>query len=194
MIEHSLIRFGYWAIFFGILLENFGIPIPGESLLIISSVLAAKGKLHIGWIMFFGSMGAFIGDNIGYAIGHFGGRRFALKYGRYVFLNENRLNKLETFFDKHGNKAVVISRFIAGLRQFNGILAGIGNMKWPKFLIFNFLGAVLWVLFWSGLAYFLGSQAEILFETFKPYIFMGLVFIALIVYCLVKRKNNCAES
>ena len=194
MISHYVNLYGYSAIFWGILLEDFGIPSPGETLLIAGSISASQGHLLIGWIMLLGILGAFIGDNIGYAIGHFGGRRFALKYGRYVFLNENRLNKLETFFDKHGNKAVVISRFIAGLRQFNGILAGIGNMKWPKFLIFNFLGAVLWVLFWSGLAYFLGSQAEILFETFKPYIFMGLVFIALIVYCLVKRKNNCAES
>ncbi len=102
--------------------------------------------------------------------------------------------KMETFFDKHGNEAVFISRFITGLRQFNGIIAGIGNMKWSKFVLFNFLGAVLWVLFWSSIAYFLGDQSEILFETFKQYSFVGLVFIALIVYYQIKRKSNRAES
>ena len=134
-----------------------------------------------------------MGDNIGYAIGYFGGRRLLLQYGRYVFLNRHRLRKLETFFDKYGNKVVAISRFIAGLRQFNGIIAGMGKMKWSKFVFFNFIGAVLWVLFWSSSAYFLGSESDILFETFKQYSLVGLVFIALFVYFIVKRKKIVQE-
>ena len=190
MISHYVNQYGYWAIFLGILLEDFGIPVPGETLLIAGSVSASKGHLHIGWIMLIGSLGAFIGDNIGYAIGRFGGRQLALLYGRYVFLNEDRLKKLETFFDKHGNKVVAISRFIAGLRQFNGIIAGMGKMKWLKFVFFNFIGAVLWVVFWASIAYFLGSKSDILFETFKQYSFIGLVFVGLLVYFIVKRKSN----
>ena len=68
------------------------------------------------------------------------------------------------------------------------------NMKWSKFILFNFIGAVLWVLFWSSLAYFLGTKSEILFETLEQYSSVGLVFVALIAFYLVKIKNNGAES
>ena len=151
-------KYGYWAIFFGILLEDFGIPLPGETLMITGSVLAAKHQFNILWVIGLAITGAFIGDNIGYAIGYFGGRPLVLRHEKFLFLNEKRLLALEGFFKRHGSIIVVFARFVEGLRQFNGVIAGTMQMKWKKFLLFNFMGAVLWVVFWCSLAYFLGDK------------------------------------
>ena len=139
-LEH----YGYWVFFFGILLENFGLPTPGETLLVIGVILAAKGSFKIVWIIILGFISAVIGDNIGYAIGYFGGRRLCLKYEKFLFLDEKRLHKLEIFFKRYGSRVVTVARFIGGLRQFNGIIAGISKMKWRRFLFYNTIGAVVW--------------------------------------------------
>jgi hypothetical protein len=93
------------------------------------------------------------GDNIGFAIGHFGGRALAVRWGRYIFLTEERLDRGESFFNRHGGKIIVAARFIEGLRQANGIIAGISGMRWRRFLVFNALGAALWVGTWVSLGY-----------------------------------------
>ena len=84
-----------------------------------------------------------VGDNIGYCIGLRGGRKVALRYGKYVFLTPERLDHAEDYFNRRGGKIVVIARFVEGLRQVNGILAGTVGMHWLSFLGFNALGAVL---------------------------------------------------
>ncbi len=88
-------------------------------------------------------LAAVIGDNIGFVVGHFGGRPLAERFGRYVFLTPQRLDRAEAFFDRHGGKVVTIARFIDGLRQVNGLLAGIAGMHWLNFLGYNALGAAL---------------------------------------------------
>jgi membrane protein DedA with SNARE-associated domain len=102
-------------------------------------------------------MGAVAGDNIGYAIGRFGGCRVVLRYGRYVLISRERLTYTATFFRKHGGAMVAVARFFVVLRQLNGIVAGIAEMPWWHFLFYNALGAVLWVGFWGTLAYELGT-------------------------------------
>ena len=89
--------------------------------------------------------GAMLGVIVGIAIGHFGGRRLALRYGRYVLLTPERLDRATLFFDRHGGKVIVIARFVEGLRGFNGIIAGMTGMRWRRFLVFNAIGAALWV-------------------------------------------------
>ncbi len=188
-------RFGYWAIFFSIFLEDFGLPMPGETILIICSLFAILGKLNLVYVGLLGFFGAVLGDNTGFAIGHYGGKRIVLKWGKYVFLTEKRLNKFENFFTKHGGKIVTVARFIQGLRQFNGIIAGISGMKWKKFLVFNFLGAGLWVGLWVGIASFLSNKKELLAEFIKKseYIFPLIFLTPFIIeglYHLVKKLKN----
>lgn len=191
VVTPYLDRYGYWAVFFGVLLEDFGIPVPGETLLIAGSVFAALGEFHIVWIFLLAFLGAVLGDNIGYAIGYFGGRKLVVRYGRYVALDEGRLHKFESFFDRHGGKIIIVARFIEGLRQFNGLVAGTSRMRWPRFFLFNVIGAALWVAFWTGAAYLLGSRLEMMlvgFKRFELYLLLGLGLLALlfIAYFFVK--------
>jgi membrane protein DedA with SNARE-associated domain len=148
-VKPYLDHYGYWALFGAILLENFGLPVPGETLLIASALLASQGKMHIVPLLVTACIAAITGDNIGYAIGRFGGRRLVFRYGRYVLITEERLQKAEGFFRRYGGVVVAVARFLAGLRQLNGIVAGTVKMRWRRFLVYNMLGAALWVAFWG---------------------------------------------
>src|SRR5260370_4081178 len=133
------------------MIEDFGVPVPGETILIAGAIYAGAGRLNIVAVGVVGFVAAIIGDNIGFAIGHFGGRALALRYGKYVFLTEERLDRAERFFDQHGGQVITIARFIEGLRQANGIIAGISGMHWRRFLAFNALRAALWGATWVSL-------------------------------------------
>lgn len=190
-------KYGYGAIFLGILLEDFGVPLPGETLMIAGSVLAAKHEYNILWVMSLAIAGAFIGDNIGYAIGYFGGRSLVLRYGKFLFLNNKRLLSLENFFKRYGNMIVIFARFFEGLRQFNGIVAGTAGMEWKRFLTFNLAGAVLWVGFWCSLAYFLGQNLDITWWShFKGHTaLIGLGLAALLsAFLLIGRYGNKGKA
>ena len=151
-------HYGYWAILLLVMVEDFGIPVPGETILIAAAIYAGAGRLNVVAVGLVGFVAAVIGDNIGFAIGHFGGRALALRWGKYIFLTEERLDKAEVFFARHGGKIIVVARFIEGLRQANGIIAGIAGMRWLRFLAFNALGAALWVGTWVSLGYLAGNH------------------------------------
>jgi membrane protein DedA with SNARE-associated domain len=192
-LSACLEHYGYWVFFVGIFLESFGLPTPGETLLVVGGIFAAQGHFDLSLLMLLGFISAVLGDNIGYAIGFFGGRKMCIKHGGYFFLNEIRLRKLEMFFEKYGSEIVIVARFIGGLRQFNGIIAGIGKMRWRKFLFYNIIGAVLWVISWLGMAYLAGNQAKDLAHAFKRieyFFFTGLLFFSVffIAYKLIKKK------
>jgi membrane protein DedA with SNARE-associated domain len=158
-VKPYLDHYGYWALFGAILLEDFGLPVPGETMLIASALMASQGEMHIVSVLLIGCVAAVTGDNIGYAIGRFGGRKLVLRHGRYVLITGERLQKAEGFFRRYGGAVVVVARFLAGLRQLNGIVAGTVMMRWWRFLAYNMLGAALWVSFWGMLFYELGERA-----------------------------------
>ena len=152
-----------------IFLEDFGVPVPGETVLIVSAIYAGTGRLNIWLVALIGFIAAILGDNVGFAIGHFGGRPLAERYGKYIFLTPERLDKTANFFDRHGGKVIVIARFVEGLRQANGIIAGITGMHWTKFVPFNMLGAALWVGVWVSIGYFSGSNIDSIYRTATKY-------------------------
>jgi membrane protein DedA with SNARE-associated domain len=178
-------QYGYWAILIGVLLESFGIPMPGETMLVAGGLLASANEFNVYIVIILGIVAAVVGDNIGYAIGYFGGRTLVLKFGKYVFLTEVRLKKLENFFVRHGGKVVAVARFVEGFRQFNGIIAGTGKMPWWRFLVFNVIGAVLWVIVWVNAAYFLGDYIPRIFGTFKRFETYVLVVSGAVVFVVV---------
>jgi len=185
-ITHFILAYGYVAVFLIILLEDFGIPVPGETALVAAGILAGTGHFNIVLILILAFLGAVIGDNIGYAIGHFGGRRLVLAYGKYVFIREKQIAAVERFFEKHGNGVIVISRFISGARQLNGIIAGIGRMHWLHFLTFNILGAALWVGAWGMAAYLLGKQSRNMLAAARhlEILVLAAVIVAAVAYGL----------
>lgn len=181
-------RYGYLAVGGLLLLENFGIPVPGETVLIAASVFAGLGKLNIVLVIILAITFSIIGDNIGFVIGRYGGHPLIEKYGRYIFLTKKRIAKTEKFYQRHGAKIVLVARFIDGLRQANGIIAGITEMKWQTFLFFNALGAALWVLTWSLIGYFGASHVETLLR-YQLY-FSVTVILGGVVYFLFKRYKR----
>jgi membrane protein DedA with SNARE-associated domain len=181
-LSPTLQHYGLWAIGLLITLEDFGIPAPGETILIAGAIYAGAGRLNIVAVGVVGFIAAIIGDNIGFAIGHFGGRALALRWGKYVFLTEERLNKAENFFDRRGAIVITFARFVEGLRQANGIIAGITGMHWLRFLIFNAIGAALWVGTWVSVGYFAGDHIGTIYHYINLYSYY--VIVALVVLIL----------
>jgi len=193
-VKPYLDHYGYWALFGAILLEDFGMPVPGETLLIASALLASQGQMHIVPLLLTACVAAVTGDNIGYAIGRFGGRKLVLRYGNYVSISEQRLQKAEGFYLRYGGAVVVVARFLAVLRQLNGIVAGTVKMNWRRFLAYNILGAAFWVSFWGVLFYELGEKVFRFgagFKTVQFFLLGGLVAAAVVlaVYLLHRRKG-----
>jgi membrane protein DedA with SNARE-associated domain len=157
VVAHSIHHYGYLAVALGILFEDFGLPTPGETLLITGAISASTGALDIYLLLLLAWIGAVVGDNIGYAIGHFGGHHLLVRYGSRIGITADRLKHVESFFEHYGGWVIVFARFVVILRQFNGIVAGTLGMHWLQFLVLNAIGAALWVAFWGILAYWLGK-------------------------------------
>ncbi|WP_438490121.1 DedA family protein [Streptomyces sp. S186] len=134
-------HWGYAAVGGLLFLEDFGIPVPGETVLIAAAVYAGAGRLNIVAVGAIALLAAILGDNVGYAIGRFGGHRLVTRFGRYVLLTPARIARTEAFFNRHGAKIITVARFIEVQRQVNGIIAGLSEMPWRRFLAFNVLGA-----------------------------------------------------
>ena len=198
VVAPYLEHYSYWAVLLLVTLEDFGIPVPGETILIAAAIFAGAGRLNVVLVGLVGFAAAIIGDNIGFAIGHFGGRALALRWGRYVFLTEERLTKAEYFFDHNGARIIVVARFIEGLRQANGIIAGISGMHWRRFLVFNALGAALWVGTWVSLGYLAGNHISTIYHYITQYslyalIVLAVLLLALIIRHVMRRRRRAAH-
>ena len=188
-------HWGYLAVGFLLFVEDFGVPAPGETVLIAASVYAGAGRLNIVAVGVIGFAAAVAGDNVGYAIGRFGGRALVLRFGRYVMLTGDRLDRAESFFTRHGGKIVIVARFIEGLRQANGIIAGITRMPWPRFVAFNALGAALWVGTWTAVGYLAGNHIQAIYTQASRYALYllavaGLAIIVLIIRHRLRRARH----
>jgi membrane protein DedA with SNARE-associated domain len=162
-------RWGYLAIAGVLGVESFGVPAPGQTIMVAASIYAGAGRMNIFAVAAVSFVAAVLGDNIGYWIGARGGRTAVHRFGRYVFLTPARFEKAEKFFARRGNRVVVVARFIDGLRQLNGVIAGITAMPWRTFLLYNTIGAALWVGFWTTVSYLLGNNLVAIFETVHRY-------------------------
>ncbi|GAA2490279.1 DedA family protein [Streptomyces longisporus] len=162
-------HWGYGAVGGLLFLEDFGVPVPGETMLIAAAVYAGAGRLNVVAVAVIAFVAAVCGDNIGYVIGRYGGHRLVTRFGRYVLLTPARVAKAEAFFVRNGGKVVTVARFIEGLRQANGIVAGLSEMPWRRFLFFNALGAALWVGVWVTLGDVAGDHIGTLYPAIQRY-------------------------
>ncbi len=156
--------YGYWVVFFGVMLENAGLPIPGETILLVGGYFASTGEFNLVLVMAIAAIGAIVGDNIGFAVGHHYGRGFLLRIGKYVLLTPERFAHLENYFKIYGNKTILVARFITGLRVFAALLAGASQMRWRVFLVYNVAGAVLWSVVITTLGYVFGQSLPLLLK------------------------------
>jgi len=196
-LSSPLNHYGLWAVLALVLIEDFGIPVPGETVLIAASVFAGSGRLNVFAVALVGFAAAVLGDNIGYAIGRFGGRRLVDRWGKYVFLTPERLGKAEAFFERHGAKIIVVARFVEGLRQANGIIAGIAEMHWLRFLACNALGAALWVATWVSIGFYAGQHITPIYNAvtkYSLYAAIAAVIVIAVWVALRVRKRRRASS
>ncbi|MCA1729179.1 MAG: DedA family protein, partial [Actinobacteria bacterium] len=174
-------QYGYLIVFFGVLLESAGVPLPGETILLASGFMVQQGYLDLGDAIIFGALGAVVGDQIGYWVGRKGGRPFVLRWGRYVLITPERLERAESFFERHGGKAVFLARFVAGLRIFGALVAGISRMRWRTFLFYNTLGGASWATAAVLVGYFLGGSFDLVERWVGRASVLLLVLLALAV-------------
>jgi membrane protein DedA with SNARE-associated domain len=187
-LEPTLNHYGYLAVAGLVLIEDFGVPVPGETVLILGAVYAGAGRLNIFLVALLGFLGAVIGDNIGFAVGHFGGRRLVDRYGRYILLTPERVDRATGFFERHGGKVITIARFVEGLRQANGIIAGISGMHWARFLAFNALGAALWVAVWTSIGYFSGNHINAIYNEATRYSTYLAIAVGVLIVAFIARR------
>jgi membrane protein DedA with SNARE-associated domain len=158
-----LARYGYLALFGMVGVESFGIPAPGQSILIVAAALTSSGGLDLVAVAVVAFAAATLGDNASYAVGRYGGRALVARFGRYVGMTEGRVARWSGRFSRHGAKLVVLARFVDGLRQSNGVIAGMAGMTWRRFALLNCTGALLWVALWASVGWILGRHAGALY-------------------------------
>jgi membrane protein DedA with SNARE-associated domain len=187
-----LVHYGYWAVAGALLLENAGLPLPGETILLLASILAySERTLHLGWIIVIATLAAAIGDNLGYALGLFYGRSLLDRYRHSLIIGEARVAQGERLFERYGAATILFARFLFALRAIAGPMAGILRMPWKKFAAFNLIGAALWVTIISLAGYSFGSQWNrlmILLKRFNLGAAALFVLIALFLYWRSRRR------
>lgn len=182
---------GYFGIFLMMFLESSFFPFPSEIVMIPASYLAYKGSLNIYLVIFLGILGSLFGALFNYYLALSLGRRFLIKYGKYFFISENTILKMEEFFIKHGHISTFFGRLIPVVRQYISLPAGISKMNLLVFVIFTSLGAGIWVCILSLLGYFLGNNEALIKEYLQQIIIILLIFISifsLIYYQKIKNK------
>lgn len=158
LLRGYLIHYGYWTLAAALLLENAGIPVPGESILLLASFLAfSEQRLRLPLIILVGSCAAIVGDNCGYWLGYAGGRKLLEHYQHLPQLRRAIL-RCQRLFQRYGSFTIFFARFIAGLRIVAGPMAGISRMSWKQFAFWNFLGAITWVTVISLIGFSVGRN------------------------------------
>ncbi|MEO0409709.1 MAG: DedA family protein [Cyanobacteria bacterium P01_A01_bin.135] len=148
--------YGYWAIGLGIMLENAGVPLPGETITLVGGFLAGDGELEYWKVLASAAAGAVVGDSLGYWFGVWGGWPLLLRIGKLFRADEDQLMVVREQFARNAVRAVILGRFVALLRIFAGPLAGISGMPYLKFLACNVVGAIAWASTMVSLAFFAG--------------------------------------
>ena len=188
-VQPLLQRYGYGAAFAAVMAEGMGIPTPGQTLLMAGALEAAEGRMSIALLLILVTTAATLGNSVGYAIGRWGGRLALDK----LKVNPQRQQHLDDLFKRHGGVVILLARFLDGLRQLNGIVAGVLQMPWWTFTAYNVAGALLWTCSWGLGTYYLGRDIHLIaafFHRHRPLLLAlgGVAFIALLVYLLRPKR------
>lgn len=176
---------GYPAAGLGILIESAGIPFPGEALLLAAAAWASARHHSLPLVILFGFLGATAGANIGYYLGYKGGRPFVERFGSAFRIRPEHIARSELFFARHGDKAILGSRFILGLRTWGSMLAGMARMPFWRFEAFSALGALGWAVLIGVIGYLLGDYLPLIGAIIKGIGIGGLALIVLVAITLV---------
>jgi membrane protein DedA with SNARE-associated domain len=192
-VQPLLARYGYGAAFAAVMAEGMGIPTPGQTLLMAGALEAAKGRMNIALLLFLVTTAATLGNSIGYAIGRWGGRVVLEK----LKVNPERQRHLDDLFKRRGGVVILLARFLDGLRQLNGIVAGVMRMPWWIFTAYNVAGALLWTCAWGLGTYYLGRDIHVIavfFQRHRRLLFaLSLIALGALLVYLLRPKRVSSE-
>jgi membrane-associated protein len=192
-LAHFFARYGYAVVFFGVMLENAGLPIPGETVLLFAAFLAFEGHLRLPSVVITAIVGATAGDSLGYLLGQKLGSVLLHRHRRWFLLSAERFERAKRIFLRYGHWAVFVARFITGLRVLAGPFAGAFEMQYPRFLFFNFSGAVLWATVIGSAGYYFGGNWKHLMHVMKRFEISTLVGLAFVIGFLVYQRKRKAR-
>jgi len=163
--------------------------LPGDSLLFAAGAIAALDSLNIGLMVLLLIAAAILGDTINYWIGHFFGRKI-VDNPKIPLINQDHIDKTEEFYKKYGGKTIILARFIPIIRTFAPFVAGVGSMNYRKFIVYNVVGGIVWVLLFSLAGYFFGN-IEFVQENFH-YVIVVIIFISILpmIYEYIQSKRR----
>jgi len=180
-------RYGYAVVFAGVFLENTGLPVPGETVLLAGAALSHFGRASLGLVIVTAIAAAILGDNLGFFIGRRGGRQLLERHGGRFGLTSARLADFDRFFERYGAKVVFAARFITGLRVVGAVLAGASGLPWSTFLVYNATGAVVWCSAVAGAGYALANSWDTLERWIGRAGLIGLA-LAVVLFIVVRRR------
>lgn len=183
-------RYGYGAVFFGVMLENAGFPLPGETVLLFGGLLSHRGVLSLKWVILSAATGATVGGGIGYAAGYRWGTALVRRISKSALVPERRYDQSVQTVTKYGVWAVFLSRFVLGLRMLAGLLAGAFHMSWTGFMLANATGACAWALAMGSVGYALGSNWRRLLHFTRTLDWIAVAAVVLILLALATRKRR----
>jgi len=184
---------GYFGIFLLMFLESTFFPFPSEIIMIPAGYLAYQGEMNLYVVVIMGILGSIGGALLNYYLAKSLGRTFILHYGKYFFIKEETLNKLDTFFSKHGEISTFTGRLIPGIRQLISLPAGLARMNIVKFSFFTALGAGIWIIVLVALGYIVGSNESLISEYLKSATLIALISVVFIIIFYVVRNKRSKE-
>ena len=159
LLRGALVHYGYWAVAAVLLLESTGLPLPGETILLLASFLAySQHELQLAWVIVVGTLASTAGGELGFALGHHGGRPLIERYQHVFSIRPETVARGDQLFERYGAATVFLARFLFGMRVLASLLAGALHMPWRKFVLFNFLGAAVWVTTICSVGYLFGRH------------------------------------
>ena len=188
-ITDTIFDMGYIGIFLLMLIESSFIPFPSEIVLIPAGYLASQGEMNITLIMFASLMGSIMGALINYFGALYVGRKFLLKYGKYILVSEETLDKMEQFFKKHGAISTFSGRLIPGIRQLISIPAGLSKMDLKIFILYTSLGALIWSAILVILGFMIGENQALIKEYLSQIITVTLIGVTLLISFYIYKKS-----
>jgi membrane protein DedA with SNARE-associated domain len=195
LVRTFVADYGYWAVALMLLFENSGLPVPGETTLLVASFFAySEHKLHLGWIIVVATCAATLGDNLGFAIGFYGGRPLLERYQRLFRIRQQFFERGEALFARYGAATIFFARFVFGMRVIAGPLAGVLRMRWRTFTIFNFLGAVVWVTCIAAAGYLFGQHWRALVRAVTRINVAVVIVVIGIVFYLWRRQRRSIST
>lgn len=199
-LDQAILTWGYWVVLGAVMIETMGVPFPGETGLLVAAIYAGTGRpLNIALVILAASVGAIMGDNIGYAVGRYGGYPLVRRFLDVFRVKESALDSARAYFAQHGDKTVFIGRFFAILRVGVAFLAGVNHMPRRRFFVWNAFGGIAWATLYGLLGYILGRNLPLL-GTVLRFIGVGGTILAviaiagLVTFWIIRRRHAMRRS